>query len=128
MENKYLQVRKNNIFQKIVSFLKNLFKFKKDTNNTMNIEKSNDITGITKIKNEFRNEIEIEEQYDKDILELQFKYQQKEIELKDLSDEQVHKLNLLYIEQKKDKLRKIDNLKTEINMIKHQLKNLATNN
>lgn len=128
MENKYLQVRKNNIFQRIVSFLKNLFKFKKDTNNTMNIEKSNDITGITKIKNEFRNEIEIEEQYDKDILELQFKYQQKEIELKDLSDEQVHKLNLLYIEQKKDKLRKIDNLKTEINMIKHQLKNLATNN
>lgn len=128
MENKYLQVRKNNIFQRIVSFLKNLFKFKKDTNNTMNIEKSNDITGITKIKNEFRNEIEIEEQYDKDILELQFKYQQKEIELKDLSDEQVHKLNLLYIEQKRDKLRKIDNLKTEINMIKHQLKNLATNN
>ncbi len=128
MENKYLQVRKNNIFQRIVSFLKNLFKFKKDTNNTMRIEKSNDITGITKIKNEFRNEIEIEEQYDKDILELQFKYQQKEIELKDLSDEQVHKLNLLYIEQKRDKLRKIDNLKTEINMIKHQLKNLATNN
>lgn len=128
MENKYLQVRKNNIFQKIVSFLKNLFKFKKDTNNTMRIEKSNDITGISKIKNEFHNEIEIKEQYDKDILELQFKYQQKEIELKDLSDEQVHKLNLLYIEQKKDKLRKIDNLKTEINMIKHQLKNLATNN
>ena len=128
MENNYLQVRKNNIFQKIVSFLKDLFKFKKDTNNTMNIEKSNDITGISKIKNEFRNEIEIGEHYDKDILELQFKYQQKEIELKDLSDEQIHKLNLLYIKQKKDKLRKIDNLKTEINMIKHQLKNLATNN
>ena len=46
MENKYLQVRKNNIFQKIVGFIKNLFKINKDINNTMNIKKNNDITGI----------------------------------------------------------------------------------
>ena len=122
MENKYLQVRKNNIFQKLVSFLKNLFKINKDINNTMNIKKNNDITRISKNKNEFHNEIKPEEQFDKEILELQVKYQQKEIELKDLSDEQVHKLNLLYIKQKKDLLKKIDNLETEINMIKYQLK------
>ena len=121
MEVKYLQVRKENIFTKFINFFRKML-YKQPTN----IEQP-DITNedINK-KTDFLNSIKIE-QDDPYIIDLQNKFENKEIELSSLSDEEVHNLNLLYKKQIHDLKRKLEEKKTEINIIENRIKIYSAN-
>lgn len=120
MENKYLQVRKENIFTKFINFFRKVFyreqNIKEEKN--VNIETEN-------IKKDFLNEIKLEHEEDSVLINLQKKYENKEIELSSMSDEEIHNLNLLYKRQIEDLSKKLDNKKTELNMIKNRIKSYS---
>lgn len=95
--NKSLQIRKNNIFSKIINFIKGLFK-----------PKYKAISQSSSVFNDVSNG------QDPDLINLQDKFENNQIKLSDLSDGQVKDLNALYINQ-------IDVLKQTLNYKKIEL-------
>ena len=120
MENKYLQVRKENIFTKFINFFRKAF-YKESSVKEENIINENS-------KKDFLNTIKIEHEEDSNLLRLQEQYENREIELSALSDEEIHNLNLLYKRQIEDLKKKIEDKKTQLNLEKYQLKNMLANN
>ena len=84
MENKYLQVRKENVFTKFINFFKKLF-YKEQINTEENINSE-----IIDSKKEFLDEIKLEHEDDSVLINLQKKYENKEI-----SKELIKYLNIL---------------------------------
>ena len=120
-ENKYLQVRKENVFSRLFSFIKNLFKTNQETR-----------VGIIKIenkntKNKFIEEIRINKKADPELMKLQEKFENRKINLAVMSDEEVHSLHLLYKRQISDLKKKLENKETDLNIIKHNIKGISTN-
>lgn len=122
MENKYLQVRKENFFTKFINFFRKIL-YKEET-----IEQ--DIIIDNKAadnKKSFINSIKLEHEEDPVLLNLQKEFENEEIELASLSDQEIEDLNLLYKRQIEELKKKLDNKKTELNIIKNRIKNYVTN-
>ena len=122
MENKYLQVRKENIFTRFINFFRKVF-YKEQINIEDTINNRTDNT-----KNNFLYEIKIEHEEDPNLINLQEQFENKEIDLASMSDEEVHNLNQLYKRQIEELKKKLENKKTEINIVKNRMQSYSTNN
>lgn len=140
MKDKYLIEKKENIFTKILNFLKNLFK--KDTKN--NIEKSdiysneiykdenqssnynNSISEstskeeeyTTKYESDFLNYLRVDNRENPELLELQRRFESKEILMSEMSEKDLIRLNDLYNRQINNMKRDLENKKTKVGMLK----------
>ena len=123
MENKYLQVRKESIFTKFINFIKGIFakKVKQEIPTKIETIENKDV------KSNFLNNIRIYKEENKELLELQSKYENKEIDLAVMSDEEVHELNLLYKRQISDLKKNLEDKKTQLSIMKHKIKNYSAN-
>lgn len=123
MENKYLQVRKESIFTRFVNFIKGIFGKKVEQEipaPVETIEKKD-------VKSNFFDEIRINKEEDKELLDLQSKYENNEIDLCVMSNEEIHKLNSLYKRQVSDLKKKLDDKKTELAIMKNRIKSYSAN-
>ena len=143
MKDKYLIEKKENIFTKILKFLKNLFK--KDTKN--NIEKSdiysneiykdenqssnynNSISEstskeeeyTTKYESDFLNYLRVDNRENPELLELQRRFESKEILMSEMSEKDLIRLNDLYNRPINNMKRDLENKKTKVGMLKFKL-------
>lgn len=123
MENKYLQVRKESIFTKFINFIKGIFAKKVEQEIPTKIETIEN----KDVKSDFLNNIRIYKEENKELLDLQNKYENKEIDLAVMSDEEVHELNLLYKRQISDLKKNLEDKKTQLSIMKHKIKNYSAN-
>lgn len=143
MKDKYLIEKKENIFTKILNFLKNLFK--KDTKN--NIEKSDIYSNeiyknenqssnynnyisestskkeeyTTKYESDFLNYLRVDNRENPELLELQRRFESKEILMSEMSEKDLIRLNDLYNRQINNMKRDLENKKTKVGMLKFKL-------
>jgi len=105
-EKSLIKVNDNNIFRKIINFIKNIFvKNKAIYDNSSNIEQENNEISIKEDnKSSFIESIKNIEDEETKLLKLQKQYRSGEIKGEDLTDEQIMKLCGLYDRQ-------IENLK-----------------
>lgn len=123
MENKYLQVRKESIFTRFVNFIKGIFGKKVEQEipaPVETIEKKD-------VKSNFFDEIRINKEEDKELLDLQSKYENNEIDLCVMSNEEIHELNSLYKRQVSDLKKKLDDKKTQLAIMKNRIKSYSAN-
>lgn len=123
MENKYLQVRKESTFTRFVNFIKGIFGQKAEHDiptPVETIEKKD-------VKSNFFDEIRINKEENKELLELQSKYENNEIDLCVMSNEEIHELDSLYKRQVSDLKKKLDDKKTQLSIIKNRIKSYSTN-
>lgn len=121
MENKFLQVKKDNIFTKFINFFKKIL-YKSQSNiseQVMDIE-------LEDTRNNFLDEIKLQHEENPNLINLQQRFENKEIELSSLTDEEVHNLNLLYKRQIENLEKVLENSKTELNIIKNRIKTYST--
>lgn len=115
--NKSLMLRENNLFTKIFSFFKGLFKNKKIENNEIK-----EVVEKDKARPKFLNSIR-EEQDDSETVKLQQAYEKNEIKSEEMSYEQILNLNKLY----KKQIAKIDEdlniKKIHINILEKKMAN-----
>lgn len=123
MENKYLQVRKESIFTRFVNFIKGIFGKKVDQEIPATVE----ITEKKEDKSSFFDEIRIYKEENKELLDLQSKYENNEIDLCVMSNEEIHELNSLYKRQVSDLKRKLDDKKTQLQIMKNRIKSYSAN-
>ena len=123
MENKYLQVRKESIFTRFVNFIKGIFGKKVEQEIPTQVETIEN----RDVKSKFLGEIRIYKEENKELLDLQSKYENKEIDLGAMSDEEIHELNLLYKKQVEELKKKIEDETTQISMLKYKIKKYSTN-
>lgn len=143
MKDKYLIEKKENIFTKILNFLKNLFK--KDTKN--NIEKSDIYSNeiykdenqssnynnyisestskkeeyTTKYESDFLNYLRVDNRENPELLELQRRFESKEILMSEMSEKDLIRLNDLYNRQITKMKNDLENKKTKVGMLKFKL-------
>ena len=121
MENKYLVKREEGFLKKIFSTIKSFFGFNKKS---FLVEEKEIETEKNKKTSDFLSEIKLYVQEDEDSLQLKNKYENNQVSLEDMSREELNTLNSLYIKEKNNKLKKLDNLKTEIAKLKYSLNNM----
>ena len=121
MENKYLQVRRENIFTRFINFIKGIFGYKAKEETSIQVEK----VETKDLKSDFLNNIRINKQENEELISLQSKYENGEIKLSTLSDEEIDELDLLYKRQVGDLKKKLDDRKTQLNIIKHRMENYS---
>lgn len=123
MENKYLQVRKESIFTRFVNFIKGIFGKKVEQEipaPVETIEKKD-------VKSNFFDEIRINKEENKELLDLQSKYENNEIDLCVMSNEEIHELDSLYKRQVLDLKKKLDDKKTQLAIMKNRIKSYSAN-
>ena len=123
MENKYLQVRKESIFTRFVNFIKRTFGKKAD----QEVFNSVDKTQNENVKTNFFDEIKINKEENREILDLQSKYENKEIDLSVMSNEEIHELNSLYKRQVSDLKKKLEDKKTQLAIMNNRIKSYSSN-
>jgi len=123
MENKYLQVRKESIFTRFVNFIKGIFGKKVEQEIPAPVETIEN----KDVKSNFFDEIRINKEEDKELLDLQSKYENNEIDLCVMSNEEIHELNSLYKRQVSDLKKKLDDKKTQLAIMKNRIKSYSAN-
>lgn len=123
MENKYLQVRKENIFTKFVNFIRGIFGKKIE----LEVPKQIETPERQGIKSNFFDDIRVNKEENKELIDLQSKYENNEINLAMLSDKEIDELDLLYKRQVTDLKKKLDDRKTQLNIMKHRIESYSTN-
>lgn len=123
MENKYLQVRKESIFTRFVNFIKGIFGKKVE----QEIPASVETIEKKDVKSNFFDEIRINKEENKELLDLQSKYENNEIDLCVMSNEEIHELNSLYKRQVSDLKEKLDGQKTQLVIMKNRIKRYSAN-
>jgi len=94
MKNNYLQVRKVNIFAKIINYIRRKMKGTKEQNN--NEINRNENNNIDTKKNDFINSLRVVPEVTDELNMLREDFEKGTIDIDDLTDEQVEKLNDLY--------------------------------
>ena len=117
MEKKYLQVRKENIFTRFIKAI--LWKKVRQENPAQEENKRR--------KSNFFDELTINKEEDKKLIDLQRKYENNELDLAMLSDEEIDELDLLYKRQVDDLKKKLDHKKTQLNIMKYRIKSYSPN-
>lgn len=120
--NNNLPIKKEdgNIFAKIKTFFKTLFKLNNNVPNYNYAVEQGDVMSIK--NNDFTSSIKIEENNEeKELLKLQEKFEQGIIQEEDLSQEQVDKLEQLYNKQIEELNEKFLDYKDKIISIKKKL-------
>ena len=110
MENKYLQIRKENIFTKFVKFIKGIF----GKRVIEEVKYEEEIAQKQKTKTTFIEELKIEQPVDTELIKLQKQFENNEIDLKQMSNEQINKLNKLYKKQISELKEKLQSRKIEL--------------
>lgn len=123
MENKYLQVRKESIFAKFINFIKGIFEKKVEQEILTQVEQIES----KEVKSNFFDEIKINKKENKELIDLQSKYENNELDLAMLSDEKIDELNSIYKRQVVDLKKKLDDKKTQLGIMKHRIKSYSTN-
>lgn len=123
MENKYLQVRKESIFTRFVNFIKGIFGKKVEQEIPAPVE----TIEKKEVKSNFFDEIRIYKEENKELLDLQSKYENNEIDLCVMSNEEIHELNSLYKRQVSDLKKKLDDKKTQLAIMKNRIKSYSAN-
>ncbi len=94
MGNNYLQVRKENIFKKIINYIRRKVQgTKEQSNNEIN---SNENSNIDTKKNDFINSLRVTPEVPDELKMLREDFEKGLVDIDDLADEQVEKLNDLY--------------------------------
>lgn len=121
MEDKYLEVRKENIFSKISNFFKNIFKKK------VNVELHQQVEVTEEKENTEKVEVNSKENEEDRLLKLQNQFESNIIDISAISDEDLEALYSLYQKQN-DELRKIlaDKL-NQLEIIKNRIQNYKAN-
>ena len=123
MENKYLQVRKENIFTRFVNFIRGIFGKKIEQEVSVQVETIEN----KDVKSNFFDDIRIDKEENKELIDLQTKYENNEINLSMLSDKEIDELDSLYKRQVTDLKKKLDDRKTQLNIMKHRIKSYSAN-
>lgn len=123
MKSKYLQVRKENIFTRFVNFIKKIFGKKVEQELSTQAKTPEN----KNVKSNFFDEIRINKEEDKELIELQNKYENNELDLAVLSDEEIDELNSLYKRQVSDLKKKLDDKKTELAIMKKKIETSSEN-
>ena len=123
MENKYLQVRKESIFTRFVNFIKGIFGKKVEQEIPAPVE----TIEKKEVKSNFFDEIRIYKEENKELLDLQSKYENNEIDLCVMSNEEIHELNSLYKRQVSDLKKKLDDKKTQLAIMQNRIKSYSAN-
>lgn len=116
MENKYLQVRKNNFFVRFISFIKQRLSKKIETEEV----KQEEATPIKNNSSKFFEEIGACSGEKQELLDLQVEYEKGNLELFMLSDEEIHELNLLYKRQVEELTKELEDKRTQLRRIKNK--------
>ena len=104
------KIEKENIFTKILAFIRNLFN--KSSNSSNNNSQNNFSENVHVIHSDIS-----------ELLELQKKYESNQIGLSDLSQDQLYELNILYQRQITKLKKQIEEAQTEIKIVQYGLKN-----
>lgn len=123
MENKYLQVKEKSIFTRFFNFIKGIFGKKAKQEISSNIE----TVEKKEIKSNFFDEIRIDEEKNKELLDLQSKYENNEIDLCVMSDEEIYELNSLYKRQVSDLKKKLEEKKIQLTIMKNRIEGYSEN-
>ena len=94
MKNNYLQVRKVNIFAKIINYIRRKMKGTKEQNN--NEINRNENNNIDTKKNDFINSLRVVPEVTDELNMLREDFEKGTIDIDDLTDEQAENLNDLY--------------------------------
>lgn len=121
---------KENFFIRISNFFKNIFnrnevkQITSVTDSLSNEKISSDFkeNNFQKEKSKFIDDIKINKEEDPILLELQNQYERDEIDLNVLSDEQIDDLHELYKRQVIELKNTLDNKKTELIIVQHKMK------
>ena len=130
MSNNSLEVKKENIFTKIVSFFKNLFGGKKQENivseNIINEEQKNEKVNT---QSDFLDYIRVnkEEKEDPELLRIQEMLEKNEISPASISDEALNEITQMYERQVSNLKKDLEDKKTKINYLKYKLNSPKTN-
>lgn len=121
---------KEKFFIRISNFFKNIFnrnevkQITSVTDSLSNEKSSSDFkeNNFQKEKSKFIDDIKINRYEDPILLELQNQYERDEIDLNVLSDEQIDDLHELYKRQVIELKNTLDNKKTELIIVQHKMK------
>lgn len=115
--------KKENIFSKIINFIKRIFENKK----TKQLPTKTEEYIKQESKANFLDELRLDKKEDPILLKLQDQYEKSEMNLNDMSNEQIHDLNSLYKRQVLELKKKLDDKKTELSIIQRRIKNYSEN-
>lgn len=119
MENKYSQ----RIFYRFVNFINKIFGKKVE----QEVLGSSEISEKKEAKSDFFDEIRIYNEENKELLDLQRKYENKEVSLGMMSNEEIHELNLLYKRQVSDLMEKLNDKKAQLAVMKNKIEVYSEN-
>lgn len=122
MKDKYLQVIKESIFTRFVNFVKRIFE-KKVQQEKPTFEETLENKGA---KSNFFGELKVNKEENKELLDLQSKYEKNEIDLCVMSNKEIHELNLLYKRQVSDLKRELNDKKRQLSIMKNKIKSYST--
>ena len=120
-KNKSLKVNNENIFRKLLHFIKKIFD--KQASNKSYSKMNTPSDSEDNSKNTFLENIQVIHSDIGELLDLQKKYENNEITLYDLSQEQLYELNILYQRQIVKLKKQITDAQTEIKIVQYGLKN-----
>lgn len=123
MENKYLQVGKENILKKIINFIKGIFGKKEEPKDNIEMKKAEKESEATN----FFDTIKVVKDEDKEMIALQNKYENNEVNLSSLSDEEISELSELYKRQVSDLKKKLEDKKQQLEIAKKRIENYSSN-
>lgn len=123
MENKYLQVGKENILKKFINFIKGIFGKKEEPKDNIEMKKAEKESEATN----FFDTIKVVKDEDKEMIALQNKYENNEVNLSSLSDEEISELSELYKRQVSDLKKKLEDKKQQLEIAKKRIENYSSN-
>lgn len=124
MDNKYLQIKKENIFTKFINFIENLFENNKDYESPPQLEM---VKRKETSSSNFSSELQLNKDDNQTLLNLQKQFENNEIDLNVMSDEEIDALNSLYKKQVSELKKILDNKQTELNIIQYRIKGYSSN-
>lgn len=114
---------KDNIFKRFFNFIKRIL----NKEQPKLLPEKTEVHTHEEQKTNFLVDLRLVKEEDPTLLKIQKQYESGEIELSILSDEQIRNLNSLYERQVSELRRKLDNQKTELNILQRELNSYSTN-
>ena len=114
---------KENIFTRFFNFIKRIF----GKEEPKQIPEKTEETISQEPKPNFIDELKLYKEEDQTLLKLQNQYEKNEIDLSTMSNEQIHDLNSLYKRQVSELKKKLNDKKTELNIMQNKIKSYSEN-
>ena len=112
---------KENIFTKFINFIKRLF----EKEEPKQLYAKTEVITKHEPKSNFLNELRLYKEESPTLLKLQNQYEKNEIDLCVMSNEQIHELSSLYQRQVSELKKKLNDKKAELSIMQHKIKSYS---